>query len=103
MWHRSPPRPRRARQSLPTLGWCARPCAVRPQVEALEYRRLLSGTVTLAPNDDSVLVGERVTWTAATVGVATTPVYQFSAAPQGGTFHVLRDYSPANAFAWTPA
>src|SRR5207249_11977538 len=24
------------------------------------------------------------------------------AAPQGGTFHVVRDFSPANAFAWTP-
>src|SRR5262249_28442871 len=27
---------------------------------------------------------------------------QFSAAPHGGAFHVLRDFSPANAFAWTP-
>ena len=31
-----------------------------------------------------------------------TPVYQFSAAPHGGAFHVVRDFSPANAFAWTP-
>src|SRR4051812_21334430 len=100
MWHRSPPRPRSARQSLRTLGLCARPGGVPPQVEVLEYRRLLSGTVTLAPNDDSVLVGERVTWTAAAAGVGATPVYQFSAAPHGGAFHVLRDYSPANAFAW---
>ena len=34
--------------------------------------------------------------------VGATPVYQFSAAPHGGAFHVVRDFSPANAFTWTP-
>src|SRR5262249_8485989 len=34
--------------------------------------------------------------------VGPTPVYQFGAATHGGTFHVLRDFSPANTFAWTP-
>src|SRR4029078_6682092 len=71
-------------------------------VEALEARSLLSGTVTLAPSDDSPLVGERVTWTATATYVGATPVYQFSAAPHGGTFHVMRDFSPANTFTWTP-
>src|SRR5262249_19847673 len=50
----------------------------------------------------SPLVGERVTWTATATGVGASPVYQFSAAPHGGAFHVVRDFSPANAFTWTP-
>src|SRR6478752_901051 len=74
----------------------------RPRAEALEVRRLLSAAVMLAPNDDSVLVGERVTWTATAADVGASPVYQFSTAPHGGAFHVVRDFSPANAFAWTP-
>src|SRR6516225_2183055 len=74
----------------------------RLHLETLEVRSLLSGTVTLAPSDDSPLVGERVTWTATAVDVGATPVYQFSAAPHGGTFHVARDFSPTNSFAWTP-
>jgi hypothetical protein len=72
------------------------------RVEALEDRSLLSGSVTLAVNDDSILVGERVTWTATAVDVGVTPVYQFSAAPHGGTFHVLRAFSPTDTFSWTP-
>jgi hypothetical protein len=71
-------------------------------VEALEDRNLMSGIVMLAPSDDSPLVGERVTWTATATDVGATPVYQFSAAPHGGAFHVVRDFSPANTFAWTP-
>src|SRR4029077_19433485 len=67
-----------------------------------EVRSLLSGTVTLAPSDDSPLVGERVAWTATAADVGATPVYQFSGAPSGGAFHVLRDFSPANSFVWTP-
>ena len=74
----------------------------RLRVEALEARSLLSGTVTLAPSDDSPLVGERVTWTATAVDVGATPVYRFSAASHGGAFHVVRDFSPANTFTWTP-
>src|SRR5206468_7197000 len=61
-----------------------------------------SGIVTLAPSDYSPLVGERITWTATADDVGATPVYQFSAAPHGATFHVVRDFSPANTFAWTP-
>jgi hypothetical protein len=89
-------RPLLSARSLPPLH------AARLWVEALEYRTLLSGTVTLAPNDDSVLVGERVTWTATAPDVGASPVYQFSAAPHGGAFHVVRDFSPASAFTWTP-
>src|SRR5262245_17003728 len=71
-------------------------------VEALEDRSLPSCTVTLAPSVDSPLVGERVTWTATAADCGAAPVYQFSAAPHGGAFHVVRDYSPANTFTWTP-
>jgi hypothetical protein len=63
---------------------------------------LLSGTVTLAPSNDSPQVGERVTWTATAVDVGAAPVYQFSAAPYGDAFHIVRDFSPANTFTWTP-
>jgi hypothetical protein len=35
------------------------------------------------------------------VDCGAAPVYQFSAASHGGAFHVLRDFSPANAFTWT--
>ncbi|HVK12503.1 MAG TPA: hypothetical protein VM597_27380, partial [Gemmataceae bacterium] len=41
-----------------------RPAAPRLWVETLENRSLPSGLVTLAADDDSILVGERVTWTA---------------------------------------
>jgi hypothetical protein len=59
--------------------------------------------VSLAPSEAAPqLVGERITWTATATDCGTAPVYQFSAAPHGGTFHVLRDFSPTNAFAWTP-
>jgi hypothetical protein len=59
--------------------------------------------VALTPNEPAPqLVGERITWTATATECGATPVYQFSAAPHGGAFHVLRDFSPANAFAWTP-
>ena len=73
-----------------------------PRFEDLENRRLLSGTATLAPSVDTPLVGERVTWTATAADVGASPVYQFSAAPHGGSFHVVRDFSPASAFTWTP-
>jgi arylsulfate sulfotransferase len=76
--------------------------APRLWVEALENRSLLSGIVSLASSDPDVLAGERVTWTATAAGVGTNPVYQFSAASHGDGFHVLRDFSPANSFTWTP-
>src|SRR5205823_14479913 len=60
-----------------------------------------SCTVTLAPSDDAPLVGERVTWTATAADCGAAPVYQFRAAPHGGAFHVARDFSPSNSFAWT--
>ena len=72
-------------------------------LEALEDRMLLSCLVSLAPNEAAPqLVGERITWTATATDCGTAPVYQFSAAPHGGAFHVVRDFSPSNAFAWTP-
>jgi hypothetical protein len=59
--------------------------------------------VSLAPNEAAPqLVGERITWTATATDCGAAPVYQFSAAPQGGDFHVVRDFSPTNTFAWTP-
>ena len=66
-----------------------RPPAPRLRVEALEDRSLPSCIVTLAPSDDSPLVGERVTWTATAADCGATPVYQFSAASHGGDFHVV--------------
>jgi arylsulfate sulfotransferase len=71
-------------------------------VEALETRNLLAGFVTLTPNDDSLLVGEQVIWTAIATDVGSTPVYQFSAAPHGSPLRVVRDFSPAHTFEWTP-
>src|SRR5262249_38393190 len=79
-----------------------RPTAFRLFAEALEDRSLPSCTVALAPSDDSPLVGERVTWTATAADCGATPVYQFSAAPHGGAFHVVRDFSPRSTFVWTP-
>src|SRR5262245_12539943 len=72
------------------------------RLEPLDERALPSGTVTLASSDDSPLVGERIAWTATATDVGVSPVYQFSAAPDGGAFHVVRDFSPTNTFTWTP-
>src|SRR5262245_3884646 len=102
MWFHSPIRSRKSSRPVWPAHQSLRRHAARPGVEFLETRSLLSGTVTLAPSDDSPLVGERVTWTATAVDVGAIPVYQFSAAPHGGAFHVVRDFSPANTFAWTP-
>ena len=99
---RAPMRFRKSRRPLSSVQPFSRPRPSRPWVEGLENRRLLAGTVTLAPSDDSLLVGDPVTWTAIAADVGATPVYQFRAAPHGGTFHVLRDFSPASSFAWTP-
>src|SRR5262245_43282685 len=69
--------------------------ALRPLIlEQLEDRSLPSCMVALAPNEPAPqLVGERITWTATATDCGATPVYQFSAAPHGGAFHVLRDFS----------
>jgi hypothetical protein len=70
-------------------------------LEHLEVRALPS--VTLTPSEPAPqLVGERITWTATATDCGTAPVYQFSAAPHGSAFHVVRDFSPANTFTWTP-
>src|SRR6476661_8645074 len=77
--------------------------ARRLQLEPLDDRALPSGTVSLAPSQPAPqLVGEPVTWTATAADVGANPVYQFLAAPHGSAFHVLRDFSPTNSFAWTP-
>src|SRR5262249_18291416 len=102
MWFRSPIRSRKPSRPVPSVQRSPRRYTARLLVEALEARSLLSGTVALAPSDDSPLVGEWVSWTATAVDVGATPVYQFCAAPHGGTFHVVRDFSPANSFDWTP-
>src|SRR6266404_4120472 len=80
-----------------------RPAARRLTVEALEDRTVPSCMVSLAPNEAAPqLVGEGITWTATATDCGATPVYQFSVAPHAGAFRVVRDFSPANAFAWTP-
>src|SRR5262245_45173432 len=71
--------------------------------EPLEDRSLPSCSVSLVPSAAAPqLVGERVVWTATASDCGTTPVYQFSAALHGGDFHVVRDFSPSNSFAWAP-
>src|SRR5437870_4686131 len=103
MWFRSLFRSRKSRPSAaPVRRSSRRPTAPGLWLEALEDRSVPSCTVTLAPNDDSPLVGERITWAATATDCGAAPVYQFSAAPHGGAFHVVRDFSPANAFTWTP-
>src|SRR6516162_7423528 len=94
-------KPQKSRPSfVPDRRHPRRPTS-RLWVEELEDRSVPSCTVTLTPSDDSPLVGERITWTATAVDCGAAPVYQFSAASHGGAFHVLRDFSPANAFTCT--
>jgi arylsulfate sulfotransferase len=79
-----------------------RPATCKLLLELLEDRTVPS-SISLTPSEVAPqLVGERVTWTATATEVGAAPVYQFSAAPHGGAFHVLRDFSPTNSFAWTP-
>src|SRR6267142_4280431 len=93
------PHTRTRRRRLPRQ----RPPASRLTLEALEDRSLPSCMVSLAPNEAAPqLVGEGITWTATATDCGTTPVYQFSVAPHAGAFRVVRDFSPANSFAWTP-
>src|SRR5437667_11984611 len=75
----------------------------RLTLESLEDRSVPSCMVSLAPNEAAPqLVGEGITWTATATDCGATPVYQFSVAPDGGAFRVVRDVSPAHAFAWRP-
>jgi hypothetical protein len=93
---RPKPRSRRSRHQ-PRHGCPHR----RLELEPLEDRALPS--VTLTPSEPAPqFVGEPITWTATATDCGSTPVYQFSAAPQGGAFHVVRDFSPTNTFTWTP-
>src|SRR5207249_3926581 len=76
---------------------------LRLVLEQLEDRSLPSCMVSLAASEAAPqLVGERITWTATATDCGTAPVYQFSVAPHGDAFRVVRDFSPTNAFAWTP-
>src|SRR5947199_7742634 len=95
----SSPRARTRRSPSPRQ----RPAARRLTLEALEDRSLPSCMVSLAPSEAAPeLVGERITWTATATDCGATPIYRFSAAPDGGAFRVVRDFSPTNTFAWTP-
>src|SRR5262249_10706305 len=72
-------------------------------LELLEDRTLPSCTVPAAPHHAAPQrVGARLTWPATAADCGTAPVYQFSVAPHAGAFRVVRDFSPANTFAWTP-
>src|SRR5262245_26790410 len=103
MWFRSLLTPRRSRAIAPIRRSRRRPTAPPLRVEALEDRSLPSCMVSLAPSEAAPqLVGERITWTATANECGAAPVYQFSAAPHGGAFHVVRDFSPSNTFTWTP-
>jgi hypothetical protein len=80
-----------------------RPAARRLSLEPLDDRSLPSGAVTLTPGEAAPqLVGEQVLWTATATDVGANPVYQFSVTPHGGAFSVVRDFSLANTFTWTP-
>src|SRR2546421_12169430 len=80
-----------------------RPAARRLTLEALEDRTVPSCLVSLAPSEAAPqLVGEGITWTATATDCGNAPVYQFSVAPHAGAFRVVRDFSPASAFAWVP-
>src|SRR3954449_1927160 len=74
-----------------------RPATRRLTLEALEGRALLSGMVSLAPNEAAPQrVGEAITWTATATDCGATPVYQFRVAPHAGASRVVRDFSPTN-------
>src|SRR6266850_7804721 len=95
----SSPDTRTRRRPSPRKRLAAR----RLTLETLEDRTVPSCMVSLAPSEAAPqLVGERITWTATATECGTAPVYQFSVAPHAGAFHVVRDFSPTNAFAWTP-
>jgi arylsulfate sulfotransferase len=103
MWFRSLLRSLKSRSSVASVRRPSRRSTSRLSVEALEDRSLLSCTVTLAPGEAAPqLVGDPIVWTATASDCGATPVYQFSTAPHGGDFHIVRDFSPSNTFTWTP-
>jgi hypothetical protein len=76
---------------------------LRLRLEQLEYCNLPS-TISLVPGEPAPqLVGEPITWTATVSDEPTAGlVYQFSDGPIDGPFHMVRDFSPSNTFAWAP-
>jgi hypothetical protein len=72
-------------------------------LEALEDRCLLSGGISLTPNEAAPqLVGEPVTWTATVPEAPPSLVYQFSVGSPGGPFQMVRDFSPDDSFTYAP-
>src|SRR5262245_41992715 len=102
MWFRSLSNSLKSQPSVAAVRWPFRRPTTRPRVEALEDRSLMSCIASLAANEDSPLVGDRVALTATAEGCGAAPVYQFSVAPQGGEPQIVRDFSPSNSLAWTP-
>jgi hypothetical protein len=79
------------------------PVNPRLALEPLDSRCLPSGGVSLAADQPAPqLVGEPITWTAATADFGAAPVYQFRVGTENGPMRVVRDFSPANSFTWTP-
>jgi hypothetical protein len=79
------------------------PVSPRLALEPLDGRCLPSGGVSLVPDQPAPqLVGEPITWTAATADFGAAPVYQFRVGPQRGPMRVVRDFSPNDSFTWTP-
>lgn len=63
---------------------------------------VLADDLLLTPSlPSSQPVGTTIVWTA-TAADPTPLVYQFSIGHPGGPFLVLRDFSPASSFSWTP-
>jgi hypothetical protein len=76
---------------------------VRPRLEVLEGRCLLSGGISLTPSEAAPqLVGEPITWAATVPDASPGLVHQFSVGSPGGPFQMVRDFSPDDSFTWTP-
>jgi hypothetical protein len=64
---------------------------------------LPSCALSLMPSEPPPqLVGERITWTARASDCGDNPVYQFRVGPTAHETRLVRDFSPADAFTWTP-
>jgi hypothetical protein len=60
-------------------------------------------SVSLVPDLSAPqLVGEPITWTATALNCGASPIFQFSVAPSGGPFQMMRDFSDASTFTWAP-
>src|SRR5262245_5170438 len=102
MWFRSLPNSPKSRPAVAAALRHSSRSTTRLRFETLEDRSLMSCTASLAPNDDSPLVGDRVALTATAEDCGAAPIYQFSVAPHGGESRIVRDFSPSNSLAWTP-